>query len=217
MNNDKTNDHRVQMAKSSRLILWIIGSITAIIGAYYSQFGILFHLKSALLTWFSSWFLAFGWILQTWYYATIDEEKAESSSGIMSLSSNPLMLSDYLMISSLITMALHPVIFISWIIFVKIFMQYMMTGRVHLVFYKIENFTFKIGQYRESGHKLNIAKGLKSSSVTAIFALIILMVVLALRSRVINRALPIEVETGGILLLTVFIFIKIYLTINQKK
>lgn len=216
MNNEEKATYREQKTNKPRLILWIIGTVVAIAGAYNSHFGNLFHLKSALLTWFSAWFIAFGWMIQTWYYSCDDEEKIDRTSGIMTLSSNPLLLSDYMIVSSLIAMAIHPILLISWIILIKIIINYLLTDQLNVNIFKLENFSFKLGYYKESNRTLNLRKGLNKSSGTAIITLVVLMAVLILRNRAINRALPIEIETSGLVLLLVFISLKIYLTINRQ-
>ena len=200
MNNGKTTAFREQISAKGRLILWIIGSIAAILGAYYSQFGILFHLKSALLTWFSAWIIFFGWILQTWYFSTSESERNNMSNGIMTLSNNPLLLSDYLMISGLIGMAIHPLFLLGWIIFAKILIHYFMTNTLNLNVFGLEKITFTFGKFKESNQKLHFSQGLKSASTTMILCVILLLPILKLRSNIINRALPIEIEIGGIIL-----------------
>lgn len=214
MNNPEIPVYREQKAENYRPVLWIIGSIFAILGAYYSQFGILFHLKSALLTWFSAWFMFFGWILQTWYFSTSIEEKSVKDKGIMSLSSNPLLLSDYLIISGLIGMAIHPIALFSWILSVKILLFYFLNNKLNFNVFKIENFTFSLNKYKESDLKLDLKNGFWESSVTAIITIILLYVILFLRNRAINRSISIEIETGVLGLLLVFIIIKIFLSIN---
>ena len=214
MNNPEIPVYREQKAENYRPVLWIIGSIFAILGAYYSQFGILFHLKSALLTWFSAWFMFFGWILQTWYFSTSIEEKSVKDKGIMSLSSNPLLLSDYLIISGLIGMAIHPIALFSWILSVKILLFYLLNNKLNFNVLNIENFTFSLKKYKESNTKLELKNGLRASSVTAIITIILLYLILFLRNRAINRSISIEIETGVVGLLLVFIIIKIFLSIN---
>ena len=216
MNNPEIPVYREQKAEKYRPVLWIIGSIFAILGAYYSQFGILFHLKSALLTWFSAWFMFFGWILQTWYFSTSIEEKSAKDKGIMSLSSNPLLLSDYLIISGLIGMAIHPIALFSWILSVKILLFYFLNNKLNFNVFKIENFTFSLNKYKESDLKLDLKNGFRESSVTAIITIILLYVILFLRNRAINRSISIEIETGVLGLLLVFIIIKIFLSINRQ-
>jgi hypothetical protein len=216
MNNPEIPVYREQKAEKYRPVLWIIGSIFAILGAYYSQFGILFHLKSALLTWFSAWFMFFGWILQTWYFSTSIEEKSVKDKGIMSLSSNPLLLSDYLIISGLIGMAIHPIALFSWILSVKILLFYLLNNKLNFNVLNIENFTFSLKKYKESNTKLELKNGLRASSVTAIITIILLYVILFLRNRAINRSISIEIETGVLGLLLVFIIIKIFLSINRQ-
>jgi hypothetical protein len=155
-------------------------------------------------------------MIQTWYYSCDDEEKIDRTSGIMTLSSNPLLLSDYMIVSSLIAMAIHPILLISWMILIKIIINYLLTDQLNVNIFKLENFSFKLGYYKESNRTLNLRKGLNKSSGTAIITLVVLMAVLILRNRAINRALPIEIETSGLVLLLVFISLKIYLTINRQ-
>ena len=216
MNNGKTTAFREQISAKARLILWIIGSIIAILGAYYSQFGILFHLKSAILTWFSAWIIFFGWILQTWYFSTSESERNNMSIGIMTLSNSPLLLSDYLMISGLIGMAVNPLFLLGWIISAKILIKYFMTNTLNLNVFGLENITFTFGKFKESNQKLNIIQGMKSASTTMILCVILLLPILKLRSNIINRTLPIEIEIGGIILLCILSGIKIILSLIQQ-
>jgi|GEM_PF-3023778 hypothetical protein len=216
MNNPEIPVYREQKAESYHPVLWIIGSIFAIVGAYYSQFGILFHLKSALLTWFSAWFIFFGWILQTWYFSINGEEKHDHNSGIMSLSSNPLLLSDYLIISGLIGMAIHPIALFSWIISVKILLFYFINNKLNFNILKIENFTFSLKKYKESDRKIDLKNGIRASSGTAIITIILLYMILFLRNRAINRSISTEIETGILCLLLVFIAVKIFLSVNRQ-
>ncbi len=211
MNNAKMYPFRGQKHEKFRLLLWIIGSIAAIIGAYYSQFGILFHLKSALLTWFSAWFVVFGWILQTWYNSTNDTEKQEFNEGIMTLSPNPLILSDYLILTGLIGMAVNPIALVSWFIGSKILIHYYLHKKISLRMLIAENISIKFGQYRQGHQQLDISKGIRTTANSTIISIIVLLIVLELRFKEINRDIPFEIETVGLVLLLLIIALKIFL------
>lgn len=212
MNNAKMYPLRGQKHDKFRLLLWIIGSIAAIIGAYYSQFGILFHLKSALLTWFSAWFVVFGWILQTWYNSTNDTEKQDFNEGIMTLSSNPLILSDYLILTGTIGMAVHPIALVLWLIGSKILIHYHLHQKFSLKMLMAENISIKFGQYREGHQHLDFRKGISATTNSAIISVAVLLLVLELRFKAINRDIPIEIETVGLVLLLLIIALKIFLS-----
>ncbi|HOS48791.1 MAG TPA: hypothetical protein PLG57_09155 [Bacteroidia bacterium] len=212
MNNAKMYPLRGQKHDKFRLLLWIIGSIAAIIGAYYSQFGILFHLKSALLTWFSAWFVVFGWILQTWYQSTNDTEKQDFNEGIMTLNNNPLILSDYLILTGIIGMAVNPICLVLWLICSKILIHYHLHQKISLRMFIAENISIKFGKYREGSQQLDILKGIRATTNSAIISVAILLLVLDLRFKAINRELPIEIETVGLVLLLLIIALKIFLS-----
>lgn len=95
-----------------KLILWIILTLSTYIGAYLANYAMVFHLKSAIFSWFGIWFALFGHAFQFWTKGLSIEDR---SKGPYSITAIPEITAEILIILGLFLYSTNVYFVVGWI------------------------------------------------------------------------------------------------------
>ncbi len=103
-----------------RLILWIILILVASLGCYLANYALIFHIKSAILSWLGVWLALFGLAFQFW---TKGLSPKDDQKGPYSISSIPEITAEVLIIMGILFYTTNIYFIVGWIFIYPFFIN----------------------------------------------------------------------------------------------
>jgi hypothetical protein len=142
-----------------KLILWIILTLLASIGAYLANYALIFHLKSAIFSWFGVWFALFGLAFKFWTKGLSLEDR---NKGPYSITAIPEILSEVLIILGVFFYTVNIYFILGWIFIYPFYINLRSTKTNQKIYRPTINF---LANYIETQGRTNFKLAFKLTSL----------------------------------------------------
>lgn len=132
-----------------RLILWIILILVASLGCYIANYALIFHLKSAILSWLGVWLALFGIAFQFW---TKGLSPKDNQKGPYSITSIPEIAAEVLVILGILLYTTNIYFIVGWIFMYPFFINLRSSKTTQKLHRPRLNF---LSNYKEPTEKFN--------------------------------------------------------------
>jgi hypothetical protein len=210
MNSPKKQVFKGKNPILSKLILWIILTLTASFGAYLANYALVFHLKSATFSWFGVWFALFGLAFQFWTIGLSVEDKEK---GPFSITAIPEITAEILIISGLLLYSTNVYFMVGWIFLYPFYINLRTDKTKQRLYRPTLNF---LCNYIQPRSKFNYQKATNQLSIDFLMTSISFLILDTIREYSVLKAIQPNYPPLVMFIVSALLFILVKIVSNPK-